>query len=80
MAGRGSTLDSRGEPGSIYYARFCILLSHPNPSESRYLRSVFIPSVLRDAFLNIAKPNTDCNLETCGILCGKLVISPFGMT
>ena len=37
------------------------------------LRSVFIPSTLRERFLEIAEPNTQRNLETCGILCGVLV-------
>jgi STAM-binding protein len=37
------------------------------------LRSVFIPSTLRDRFLQIASENTHRNLETCGILCGVLV-------
>ena len=39
------------------------------------LRSVFIPSSLRERFLKIAEPNTERNLETCGILCGVLVTS-----
>jgi hypothetical protein len=39
------------------------------------LRSVFIPSTLRERFLKIAGPNTLRNLETCGILCGVLVLS-----
>ena len=37
------------------------------------LRSVFIPSTLRDRFLKIAEKNTIKNLETCGILCAVLV-------
>jgi hypothetical protein len=40
------------------------------------LRSVFIPSALRERFLKIAEPNTQRNLETCGILCGVLVLIP----
>jgi len=40
------------------------------------LRSVFIPSTLRERFLKIAEPNTARNLETCGILCGVLVRLP----
>ncbi|GAO46540.1 Mov34-domain-containing protein [Saitoella complicata NRRL Y-17804] len=36
------------------------------------LRTLFIPKELRDRFLEVAKPNTTRNLETCGILCGKL--------
>ena len=41
------------------------------------LRSVFIPSTLRERFLKIAEPNTQRNLETCGILCGVLVLPSF---
>lgn len=37
------------------------------------LRTLFLPSPLRDTFLAIAQDNTDANLETCGVLCGKLV-------
>jgi STAM-binding protein len=37
------------------------------------LRSVFLPSSLRDRFLSLAAPSTRRNLETCGILCGTLV-------
>jgi hypothetical protein len=40
------------------------------------LRSLYIPSTLRDRFLKIAEPNTSRNLETCGILCGVLVPPP----
>lgn len=36
------------------------------------LRSVFIPKQLRSIFLEKANKNTLSNLETCGILCGKL--------
>ena len=38
------------------------------------LRSVFIPSTLRERFLKIVEQNTQKNLETCGILCGVLVL------
>ena len=41
------------------------------------LRSVFIPSTLRERFLKIAEPNTQRNIETCGILCGVLVLHYF---
>ncbi|KAJ5115929.1 hypothetical protein N7456_000277 [Penicillium angulare] len=37
------------------------------------LRSVFLPSSLRNRFLSLAASNTRQNLETCGILCGTLV-------
>ncbi|MCJ1263378.1 hypothetical protein MMC22_003248 [Lobaria immixta] len=37
------------------------------------LRTIFLPPDLRLQFLQIAQPNTQANLETCGILCGTLI-------
>ncbi|KFX88214.1 hypothetical protein O988_09118 [Pseudogymnoascus sp. VKM F-3808] len=37
------------------------------------LRTLFLPTLLRESFLSIARPNTQANLETCGILCGTLI-------
>ncbi|KAL2835072.1 hypothetical protein BDW59DRAFT_137059 [Aspergillus cavernicola] len=37
------------------------------------LRTVFLPPQLRSHFLSVAAPNTQKNLETCGILCGTLI-------
>ncbi|KFY27497.1 hypothetical protein V493_03453 [Pseudogymnoascus sp. VKM F-4281 (FW-2241)] len=37
------------------------------------LRTLFLPNMLRESFLSIARPNTEANLETCGILCGTLI-------
>ncbi len=37
------------------------------------LRTVLLPPDLRHRFLSIAEPNTQANLETCGILCGTLI-------
>jgi STAM-binding protein len=37
------------------------------------LRTVYVPSYLHENFLKIAESNTRKNLETCGILCAKLV-------
>jgi len=36
------------------------------------LRPVFLPTQLRQQFLNVASSNTRLNLETCGMLCGIL--------
>lgn len=44
------------------------------------LRTVFVPDTLKDQFLKIAAPNTKRNLETCGILCGKLNRNAFFIT
>jgi STAM-binding protein len=41
------------------------------------LRTVFINPYLRADFLRIASPNTQKNLETCGILCGTLISNAF---
>lgn len=38
-----------------------------------HLRTVFLPPELRHQFLAIAHPNTQRNLETCGMLCGTLI-------
>ena len=37
------------------------------------LRTVNIPLEMMRKFIEIALPNTDQNLETCGVLAGKLV-------
>lgn len=37
------------------------------------LRTVFLPPTLRQKFLDHVKPNTQKNLETCGMLCGTLI-------
>ena len=37
------------------------------------LRTIFLPPTLRNRFLDLARPNTLANLETCGILCGTLI-------
>jgi STAM-binding protein len=44
-------------------------LLSPNSGQ---LRSLFVPTSLVTKFLEVAQPNTNKNLETCGILCGKL--------
>ena len=41
------------------------------------LRTIFLPANLRSTFLRIAGPNTNRNLETCGILCGTLISNAF---
>jgi STAM-binding protein len=43
----------------------------------RLLRTLFINPKVRSEFLNIALANTERNLETCGILCGRLVSNAF---
>ncbi len=43
--------------------------------QNRYgLRSVIIPSTLIRQFMVLAESNTEKNIETCGILGGKLVM------
>ncbi|AOW02129.1 hypothetical protein B0I73DRAFT_132965 [Yarrowia lipolytica] len=44
------------------------------------LRSLFIPAELEATFLKVAHANTVKNLETCGILCGKLSRNAFFVT
>ena len=36
-------------------------------------RDVLVPTELISKFMALAQPNTNKNVETCGILCGKLV-------
>ena len=50
------------------------LLSTVSSSTNKHgLRNLFVPVDIMPKFLDIAKPNTLKNLETCGILAGKLV-------
>lgn len=43
-------------------------------SENRYgLRTILSPSELPAKFMKIAQSNTDKNIETCGVLFGKVV-------
>ena len=44
-----------------------------NTTNLHGLRDVVVPTELMLKFLNLALPNTNRNVETCGILCGKLV-------
>lgn len=44
------------------------------------LRTVVIPSVLMEKFLSLAQTNTKNNVETCGILAGKLAANKFNIT
>ncbi|CAH1794696.1 unnamed protein product [Owenia fusiformis] len=46
-------------------------------SNKHGLRSVIVPQELMVKFLNIARSNTDRNIETCGILAGKLASNVF---
>lgn len=39
------------------------------------LRQLFVPAELCQKFLKLAEANTARAVETCGILCGKLVRS-----
>lgn len=38
------------------------------------MRTVLVPSKVMTLFQNLAQSNTNKNIETCGILAGKLVI------
>ncbi|CAN6648655.1 hypothetical protein TRVA0_023S00936 [Trichomonascus vanleenenianus] len=44
------------------------------------LRTIFLPTSLRESFMELASPNTNRNLETCGILCGSLNRNAFFVT
>lgn len=49
------------------------------PSDSK-LRNVFVPAELRSRFLELSAKNTAAKVETCGMLCGKLVKNAFFVT
>ncbi|XP_033121341.1 STAM-binding protein-like isoform X3 [Anneissia japonica] len=57
-------------------------LMQPTPAPINHygLRDVFVPLDAVPKFLAIAKPNTGQNLETCGILAGKLARNAFSIT
>jgi STAM-binding protein len=44
------------------------------------LRTIFVPATLRSAFLQLAASNTQRNLETCGILSGRLKANAYFVT
>ena len=48
------------------------LFSHTTTESGNILRTLFISDNLRHSFLEIARPNTRRNLETCGILAGHM--------
>jgi STAM-binding protein len=56
------------KPPSSFTFRPSAYLENGSP-----LRTVFLPTTLRERFLAIAAPNTRNNLETCGVLCGTLI-------
>ncbi|KAF3763359.1 hypothetical protein M406DRAFT_49060 [Cryphonectria parasitica EP155] len=55
-------------PSERYTFRPAAYLENGTP-----LRSIFLPTGLRDEFLRLAGPNTRKGLEMCGILCGTAV-------
>ncbi|KAH6576258.1 hypothetical protein BASA62_001513 [Batrachochytrium salamandrivorans] len=61
-----------------YWRRTFVRISHIPINDG--LRKVYLPRTLMAAFLERAKPNTKKNLETCGILCGKLRHNEFTIT
>lgn len=44
------------------------------------LRKVEVPAMLMAKFMSIADPNTSANIETCGVLTGKLAQNKFKVT
>ena len=48
------------------------ILSTPNKMLASGLRRVVVPSILMPTFLSVAQTNTTVNVETCGILAGKM--------
>ena len=64
---RPSTSDKDLKPSTLTF-KPSAYLENGSP-----LRTIFLPPDLRHRFLDIARPNTNANLETCGILCGTLI-------
>lgn len=63
------SVDRSTKPPSINH-----LTSIGSSSDNAYgLRTVMVPKQLMDKFLKIAESNTLANIETCGILAGKIV-------
>jgi STAM-binding protein len=54
--------------------------SGANTGNKYGLRTVVVPAEIVVKFLNMALPNTSKNVETCGILCGKMVSDHFVIT
>ena len=44
-----------------------------NASSAANLRPLFVPAILREKFASLSERNTERNIETCGVLCGKMV-------
>ncbi|KAG0256037.1 hypothetical protein DFQ27_005929 [Actinomortierella ambigua] len=56
------------------------LLDEDIPAYEEGLRTLIVPIRLLDRFLNLVRPNTVKNLETCGILAGTLARNKFTVT
>lgn len=63
---------SFGKPGVDRTTKPSSLLS-PSIHSRLGLRTVVIPKKLESHFFTLSQRNTDKNIETCGILAGKLV-------
>lgn len=70
------SVDRSTKPPSINH-----LTSIGSSSDNAYgLRTVMVPKQLMDKFLKIAESNTLANIETCGILAGKISQNAFHIT
>ncbi|XP_063724878.1 STAM-binding protein-like [Symsagittifera roscoffensis] len=47
---------------------------------SQQLRPLLVPGILREKFAALAERNTERNVETCGVLCGKMSNNQFTVT
>ncbi|ORX52956.1 Mov34-domain-containing protein [Piromyces finnis] len=55
-------------------------IAYPQTYINPNLRKIYIPEELPDKFMEVAKSNTENNIETCGILCGVLKKDEFFVT
>ncbi|XP_075262954.1 STAM-binding protein-like A isoform X2 [Convolutriloba macropyga] len=51
-----------------------------NASSAANLRPLFVPAILREKFASLSERNTERNIETCGVLCGKMSNNQFTVT
>ena len=56
------------------------ILSTSNKLSAPGLRTLLVPSILMPTFLSVAQKNTTLNIETCGILAGKMSKDRFTIT
>ena len=52
----------------------------PHADTPHCLRKVIVPMMAIGKFLSLAQPNTECKIETCGVLAGEMSLGQFRIT